>query len=96
MATDEQQLELVEVTSLDHFVRTLTHWHSQRVKVLEHMLSIPDGAQVQIEGEEDRALTGDYRHGFTTGLSLALIELGKLPFVAEVEDSESVNAANPQ
>lgn len=75
--------DTIEVESLDMFVRLLQQWHSSKVKVLEHMLEIPTGTEADFEGLGKVNLVGDVRNGFIMGLSLALMELGTLPFVSD-------------
>ena len=74
------------ITDLDTFVRALLHWHTNKVGLLQHMKTIPDGTEVTIEGEEPKMLQGDMLAGFQLGLSLALSELGTLPFAIEVDE----------
>lgn len=80
-ATKEDPPAIVPIESLDQFVGILTRWHAHKVKVLEHMLSVPEGTEMQVDGGEPVPLTGDMMAGFRAGLSLALMELGNLPFV---------------
>lgn len=80
---------LLAVNDLDQFVQLLASWHTKRVATLKHMQNIPDTAEVSIGEGPPVKLTGEFREGFLLGLSLALSELGELPFVAEMEDSSS-------
>lgn len=73
-----------EVSDLDEFVRILVHWHSKKVQILEHVLQVPEGTEMEFEGQT-YPLTGDILKGLRAGINLSLIELGKLPFMAEVE-----------
>lgn len=81
---------LLAVNDLDQFVQLLASWHSKKVATLKHMQNIPDTAEVSIGEGPPLKLTGEFREGFLLGLSLALSELGELPFVAEMEDTSSV------
>lgn len=84
----------VDVNDLDTFVQVLTHWHSNKVALIEHMKTIPDGTEVQFEeGMPASILTGDLLKGFQLGLAFSLSELGKLPFEAEMEDDEVMPAS---
>jgi hypothetical protein len=71
---------ILEISELDQFVRLLMTWHSKKVSVLEHMLEIPEGTEVEFSGVGTFMLTGEARNGFQAGVSLALFELGRLPF----------------
>lgn len=87
----------VEMKDLDQFVKVLTAWHSKKVKVLEHMLGLPDGTEMVVDGDEAKpiVMTGDILVGFKAGLDLALMELGNLPFLYETEPEAATPAAAP-
>ena len=88
MTAEAQATEPIEVDDLDTFVRLLAGWHSNKIQRLEHMLNVPDGITIQIEEDVEEPLTGDLRRGFRAGILVALGELGKLPFEAEIETNE--------
>lgn len=93
-ATQAPQTLLVE--TMDDFVRLLTGWHTNKVALLTHLKEIPEGSEVSLDAEEPKVLAGEYRAGFIMGLAVALEELGKLPFEAEVEEvPPSSQEANP-
>lgn len=75
-----QEAPPVLIEDLDQFVSLLTGWHSNKVAMLEHLLEIPEGTEMQVDGGDSVALTGDILAGFKAGLNVALMELGKLPF----------------
>ena len=77
---------LVSITNLDQFVQFLTAWHIEKSALTKHMLDIPDGTEFKV-GDEPRIMTGDTLAGFKLGIEVALMHLGTLPFVAEVEDT---------
>lgn len=80
---------LLAVNDLDQFVQMLSAWHTKKVATLRHMQTIPETAKVSLGDAEPIEMTGPFREGFLLGLSLALSELGELPFVAEMEGSSS-------
>ena len=80
-----QTQETVVVADIDQFIQLLSGWHQNKVKTLEHMLGVPEGIEVTFNDEAPQILTGDLHKGFVMGLSLALMELGTLPFAAEME-----------
>ena len=82
-ATNTETPQLVHIQSLDHFIALISHWHGQKVKVLEHMLTLPEGTAMQINEGNDIVMEGQMLEGFKAGLGLALMELGQLPFVTE-------------
>lgn len=77
----------IEIEDLDQFVKILASWHAQKVKILERMLTVPDGTEMVVTGDEPvtAILTGDMLVGFKAGLNLSLMELGTLPFGYETE-----------
>ena len=78
------------VENIDQFIQLLSGWHEDKVKTLEHMLGMPEGIEVTFNDEVPQILSGDLHKGFLMGLSLALMELGTLPFGAEVEDQPAI------
>ena len=74
--------ETILIEDIDQFVNLLTRWHVEKVKVLEHMLEVPDGTEMECDGVSV-VLTGDMLAGFKAGINLSLMELGILPFVSE-------------
>ena len=87
--TQENQDTLV-IEDMNQFVQSLVAWHSEKVKVLEHMMEVPDGSIMETNGIE-ATLTGDMLAGFKAGIELALMELGTLPFAYETEPPEAAN-----
>lgn len=87
--TDQMTLptDTVEINDLNQFVSVLTEWHSHRVTMLKHLREAPETVEVSVGNEEAIRLDGDFRKGFQLGISLALSEMGELPFVAEMEES---------
>lgn len=84
-AQEGEELETVHVTDLDQFIRHFMGWHQTKVTQLEHMLQVPEGIEVTFNEGEPQILKGDLHKGFIIGLSLGLMELGSLPFLAEFE-----------
>ena len=80
-----QPSETVVVTDIDQFIQLLSGWHQNKVKTLEHILGVPEGTEVTFNEQAPQLLSGDLHKGFIIGLSLALMELGTLPFGAEME-----------
>lgn len=80
-----QKPETVVIETLDGFVRALQHWHHNKVQMLKHLQTIPEGTEVTREGHDPLVLTGEALKGFILGLEVALEEVGELPFEAEVE-----------
>lgn len=88
--------DTVEVDDIHHFVAITTSWHAKKVAVLQHMLQVPAGTEMTTEGGTEVVLEGAFLDGFKAGLGLALMELGILPFAAEVEDDPAQPAANDE
>lgn len=89
--------EKVLINDLDSFVRILFTWHEDKVQLLEHVLDVPEGTTMMVkdqdESSEEIILEGDKRKAFVAGLTLALMELGRLPFFFETDevDGESLH-----
>lgn len=78
---------LLYIDDLDQFINILHIWHGRKVKVLEHMLTIPEGTEMALDGFTIQ-LSGDAHTAFVEGIKLALHELGTLPFTVEQEDEQ--------
>jgi hypothetical protein len=87
--------ETLHVQDINHFIQLLSAWHQNKVKTLEHMLTVPEGTEVTFNDEGPQILTGDMLKGFVIGLSLGLMELGHLPFAAEIEDDSPAFSNEP-
>ena len=87
------QPETLYVENIDQFIALLFAWHENKVKTMEHMLTIPEGTEVSFSDEAPTALSGDVYKGFQIGLSLALLEFGTLPFMAEPAPDAANDAA---
>lgn len=86
---DEVEQELIPISDLDQFVNLLVAWHNDKVARIRHMLSVPDGMEMQLADETPLVLTGDALTAFRVGIELGLMEFSTLPFVAEFEDAEN-------
>lgn len=85
--------DIVPVNDLDKFVQILTAWHANQCAAVQHMLTIPDGSKFEIgedEAKQEVTLTGDVLVAFKLGVEMAMMQLGTLPFVAEMDDEETV------
>lgn len=80
---DPDEDALLIVDSLEQFAAHVIHWHAQRVSRLRHMLEVPEGTEMEYNGRLLQ-LSGDVRDAFLAGVTVALAELGELPF-QEVE-----------
>jgi hypothetical protein len=74
----------VLIEDIDQFINITMEWHGNRVAEVEHMLSVPEGTVMELNGV-DIPLTGDMHKGFVAGLTVALMRLGSLPFIAVPE-----------
>lgn len=78
--------ETLEVDSLDQFVKLLVSWHTAKVALLKHMLEMPEGNIMEVDGK-DIALSGDALVAFQAGINVAISEMGQLPFTYELEQA---------
>lgn len=79
------------VDDLDSFVKILTQWHQGKVASLKHLLQVPPGATFEVDGKSI-TLTGTSLEAFKLAVELCLMQVGTLPFVAEMEDDPEANA----
>ena len=77
--------EVIEVDNLDQFVQILTTWHAEKCAIVQHLLAVPEGTTFEI-GDDSLVLSGPALAGFKFGIEMAMMQLGTLPFVAELED----------
>jgi hypothetical protein len=86
--TDKKPLDLVQIPDLDTFTTLLSNWHKTKVAMLEHMLNLPDGSEMVVNGDDEApvVMTGDMLAGYKYGIQLSLMELGTLPFIIETVD----------
>jgi hypothetical protein len=91
---NEAQEETIPVDNLDQFVQILTAWHAEKCAVVQHLLTIPEGSEFEVgnEGEEQTkvVLTGESLAAFKLGIEMVMMQLGELPFVAEMDEDEPV------
>lgn len=90
-----EQPETIEVENLDQFVKILTAWHSEKVQTLKHLLTVPDGAEFKVGDDAPIVLMGDMLAGFKFGVELALMQVGTLPFIAEMENEPAPTTPPP-
>jgi hypothetical protein len=69
-----------EISAVEHMYRLFHEWHQQKIGIFEHMLSIPEGTEIEDSEGVKHELTNDYLAGFKSGIEVALIELAILPF----------------
>ena len=89
--TEAQKPALIPIQNIDHFIYLITNWHNNRVAALQHMLSLPAGTEMQVNDTDSVVMDGERLEGFKAGLSLALMELGDLPFVVELEEAPTAH-----
>lgn len=85
--------EAHSVSDLDTFFQLLASWHQSKVAILNHMLTVPEGTQATLDGEDAPTitLTGEVLAAYKLGIELSLIELGTLPFYPETEDETTAS-----
>lgn len=82
----------VPVEDLDQFVRILTGWHMERCALVQHLLEVPEGSTFEVDGKEI-VMTGATLDGFKLGIEMTMMQLGTLPFEAEMEDEPEATPA---
>ena len=78
---------IIPVDDLDTFVRTMTAWHESRMAQIKHLLTVPPGSSFEV-GEQTITLSGTALEAFKLAVELCIMQIGTLPFVAEMEDVE--------
>lgn len=80
------------VESIPQMVTLLEAWHSHKVEIVEHMLDVPEGTDAALDNGEVIVLEGAALTAFKIGITVALSELGTLPFSLEMaRDDEAVH-----
>ena len=86
--SQDQNPELVPITTVDGMAIAITAWNKKQVALLNHMQEVPAGTDMHF-GDETIKLEGDTLKGFKVGLAIGLELLGKLPFQVIVEEDDS-------
>lgn len=94
MTQDQQppKEEVTEFGSIDALATVVYNWHKNGVKLLKHMMEIPEGTEMTYADNgigTTMTLEGNVLLAFKAGVAQALAELGTLPFYAELEDGTS-------
>ena len=92
------QPEATTITTIDQFAELVSQWYDNRQKAVKYLLTVPDGVEFERASGPDQPpekmlMTGDLMKGFKFGVELALMQLGDLPFVAELEDQQALAEA---
>ena len=77
--------DIIEIDDLSQFVQILTSWHAEKCALVQHWLAVPEDTAFEIN-DETLVLTGPALAGFKFGIEMAMMQLGTLPFIAEIED----------
>lgn len=84
--------QIIPIESVDQMAHLLNQWHQHKLRVLQHMVAIPEGSEVSINEETEHKLEGDMLKGFQIGVSLCLIEFNSLPFSPLDQEDSSDDA----
>ena len=77
--------ETLMIENIHELVQYLVNWHNHKVSVLNHVLEIPIGTEMEINDGAKIKLEGVALDAFRAGINVALSELGNLPFEFELE-----------
>ena len=95
LSVDDQEspemVQTIQVEGLDEFIPLLLEWHQKQVAIVKHLMTVPEGIEVEVEGNEPFTLAGDTLRAFKMGLDMSLHYLGELPFAAEYEEDQPVH-----
>lgn len=87
--------DLVAINDVNLFARLIGLWHSNHLKRAEHVLTLPEGVQMQLDDDPPIILSGDVHKAFLIGANLVLSEFGVLPFVAEMDETPETPNSEP-
>lgn len=90
---EQPRTETISVENLHDFVRILTAWHGEQCAAVQQMLAVPEGATFQVGEEPEIVLTPASLAAFKLGVEMTMMKLGTLPFVAEIEELDTADAA---
>lgn len=80
--------EAAEEENLEEMLDGIVDWHESFVASLQHMLHIPEGIEVSLNGSESITMSSDIHKGFIIGVTVAMIEAASFPIVKDdVEDN---------
>lgn len=96
MQATQDRPDLLFIDNIQTLVAALMTWHDQKVQILEYMMTVPSGTEMTINDSETIVLDGDALKGFCAGITVALAELGTLPFevTVDAEESPATEASN--
>lgn len=82
----DERLVKMTIDTVEQFLQALMLWHQNKMGMLHHMLQVPPGTVVTLGNNETAeetlvTLEGVALDGFKVGLTLAIMEMGKLPFL---------------
>ncbi len=87
--TEASNESLVEVHEVALALRHVAMWHATKIKACEEMLGIPPGTEASFEEGKTIVLEKDTLLAYQIGLTTAMLEFAKLPFVLEYEEGPS-------
>ena len=91
MQMTQNHPDLLFIDNIQTLVAALMAWHDHKVQILEHMMVIPSGTEMVINDNETIVLDGDVLKGFCAGITVALSEMGTLPFEVTVDTEEPLS-----
>lgn len=85
----EDHSEVVPMDDTATFFGVLKMWHEHQVETLKHMLTIPEGTDLEVDGQTVK-LEGVTHLAFQAGIRTALSVFENLPFdvVNETDEPE--------
>ena len=89
MQATQDRPDLLFIDNIQTLVAALMAWHDQKVQILEYIMTVPSGTEMLINDNETIVLDGDALKGFCAGITVALAELGTLPFEVTVDVEKS-------
>ena len=78
--------EMAKEETLEEMLAAVIEWYKARMSSLEHMLHIPQGIEVSLNGAAPIVMTPDIHKGFIIGITVGLIEAAAFPI--QIDESE--------
>lgn len=80
--------------SLQDFLQKFMPWWENRQAQLDHLTTIPEFTEMTLDKDTFK-LEGDFHKGFTSGVMVAIMTLGHLPFAVQYSEPESKESDAP-
>lgn len=81
--------DIIPVQDANQLAGVVTQWHELIKQRLQHMVSIPEGTELEFENGDSLVLEASTLSAFQLGIQYALSEMESFPINVEYEDDEA-------